>query len=75
MHVTAFSTPRHPQWRWRITDSNGAVIEESQRGFDTISAAVAAGTERMVSMNNPTHKLAPAPRPWGTRHYVAGRGA
>jgi hypothetical protein len=56
MYVTAFSTPRYPQWRWRITDGDGAVIEESQRSFDTISAAVAVGTERMVSMNNATHQ-------------------
>lgn len=51
MQVTAISNPRHPLWRWRITDYTGGLIEESRDGFATIAAAVAAGTRRMVSMN------------------------
>jgi hypothetical protein len=70
MYVTAFSTPRYPRWRWRITDINGAVIEESGNGFDTISASVTAGTERLV------HGIGEGPlerqQPWGTRHYLRG---
>lgn len=53
MHVIAFSTPRHPRWRWRITDSSGVVIEESDQGFDTISAAVAVGRQRLLTINAP----------------------
>ena len=51
MQVTAISTPRYPAWRWRITDYAGTTVEESQAGFPSIAAAVAAGTERLVSMN------------------------
>src|SRR5919108_564446 len=51
MYVTAFSSPRHPKWRWRITDINGVVIEESERTFDTIALAVAGGTERLAQVD------------------------
>ena len=49
MQVTAISTPRYPEWRWRITNYGGETIEESQRGFPTIAAAVAAGTAWVLS--------------------------
>jgi hypothetical protein len=71
VHVTAFSSPRDPDWRWRITDSAGAVIEESRNRFPTISAAVAAGRERLVGLNISDHTLPPQ-RPWGIR---GGRGS
>jgi hypothetical protein len=51
MQVTAISTPRHPEWRWRIKGYAGVTIEESRAGFPTIAAAMAAGTERLVSMS------------------------
>jgi hypothetical protein len=51
MQVTAISTPRYPEWRWRITGYAGEVVEESQVGFPSIASAVAAGTERLVGMN------------------------
>lgn len=69
MYVTAFSSPRHPKWRWRITDINGAVIEESESTFDTITLAVAGGTERLVHVNGDDRPILPS-RPWGTRHYL-----
>jgi hypothetical protein len=55
MQVTAISTPRHPEWRWRITDYAGLTVEESHVGFPSIAAAVAAGKERMQSMNGIEH--------------------
>jgi hypothetical protein len=66
MQVTAISTPRYPQWRWRITGYGGETVEESQIGFPTIAAAVAAGRERLVSMNvpDPTPSV---PRAWPSR--------
>jgi len=71
MYVTAFSNQRYPRWRWRITDINGAVIEESDNGFDTISAALTAGRERLV------HAIGEGPlarqQPWGNRHYLRGQ--
>ena len=51
MQVVAVSTPRYPEWRWRITDYAGATLEESHIGFPSIAAAVAAGTERLTTMN------------------------
>jgi hypothetical protein len=51
MQVTAISTPTYPEWRWRIKSYAGQTIEESRAGFPTITAAMAAGTERLVSMS------------------------
>ncbi|HJZ77003.1 MAG TPA: hypothetical protein VKE51_34970 [Vicinamibacterales bacterium] len=50
MHVVAISSPRNPEWRWRIMNYGGEVVEESQAGFPSIAAAVAAGKERLMSM-------------------------
>jgi hypothetical protein len=70
MQVVAFSSPRDPEWRWRILEDSGAVIEESRDRFPTISAAVAAGTERLVRMNvsDRTELLAPPSRTRWARH-------
>ncbi len=51
MQVTAFSTPAKPDWRWRIVNYAGDVIEESRDTYPSISAAVAKGTERLVKLN------------------------
>ena len=51
MQVTAFSTPAVPDWRWRIVNYAGDILEESRDTFSTIAAAVASGTERLVSLN------------------------
>jgi hypothetical protein len=66
MQVTAISTPRYPEWRWRITDYAGTTVEESQVGFPSIAAAVAAGTERLVSMSVIDHSDSRV-RPWPPR--------
>ena len=66
MQVTAISTPRYPEWRWRITDYAGETVEESQPGFPSIAAAVAAGTERLVTMNVVDRSDA-TPRTWPPR--------
>jgi hypothetical protein len=51
MQVVAISSPRHPEWHWRIMNYAGEVIEESQGGFPSIAAAVAAGKVRLTSMD------------------------
>jgi hypothetical protein len=66
VQVAAISTPRYPEWRWRITDYAGETVEESHVGFSSIAAAVAAGTERLVSMNT-IDRSESAPRPWPAR--------
>jgi hypothetical protein len=52
-----------------MTDINGAVIEESERTFDTITLAVAGGTERLVHVNGDDRPLLRS-RPWGAGHYL-----
>ena len=52
MQVVAISSPRHPEWHWRIVNYAGEIVEESQIGFASISAAVAAGKERLTSMDS-----------------------
>jgi hypothetical protein len=51
MQVAAFSTPTSPDWRWRIVNYAGEIIEESRETFPTIATAVAHGTRRLVQMN------------------------
>lgn len=51
MQVTAFSTPARPDWRWRIVNYAGEMVEESRETFPTIAAAVARGTRRLIEMN------------------------
>jgi hypothetical protein len=51
MQVAAFSTPASPDWRWRIINYAGEIVEESHETFPTIVTAVADGTKRLVQMN------------------------
>jgi len=51
MQVIAFATATRPEWRWRIVDYAGEMIEESSTVFATISAAVGAGAERLQKMD------------------------
>lgn len=51
MYVAAFCSPVRPDWRWRIVDAEGALIEESHQTFPTITAAVANGTQRLIERN------------------------
>ena len=71
MYVTAFSTPAEPDWRWRIVNYAGEVIEESHERFPTISAAVARGTERLVKLDI-VDRSAPA-RNWRAPFHFRGR--
>ena len=52
MQVLAFATPASPDWRWRIVDYSGEMIEESFHSFPTIALAVAEGARRLVEMSN-----------------------
>lgn len=51
MQVTAFATPRHPDWRWRIVNYAGDIVEESSATFPTIHAAVTEGSRRLRAMD------------------------
>ncbi|MGH7279385.1 MAG: hypothetical protein ACREJG_11955 [Candidatus Rokuibacteriota bacterium] len=47
MQVIAFKTPSYPDWRWRIVNYAGEMVEESSQTFPSIGSAVADGTRRM----------------------------
>jgi hypothetical protein len=53
VQVIAFTTPAHPDWRWRIVDDAGEKVEESFSAFPSIAAAVAAGTRRLAELDVP----------------------
>ncbi len=55
MQVAAFSTPTHPDWRWRIVNYAGEVIEESRDFFPTIAKAVSHGSRRLAELNLVDH--------------------
>jgi hypothetical protein len=52
MQVIAFSTPRYPDWRWRIVNYSGETVEESSASFPSIATAVAEGTERLRTLSD-----------------------
>ena len=66
VNVIAFSTPRAPDWRWRIVDAGGAILEESLTTFESIAQAVVAGRERL-QLHLDRERPAPARVPWHRR--------
>ena len=66
MNVFAFSTPRNADWRWRIVDLQGEVLEESPITFSTMGLALAAGTERL-EIRRDRDRPPPAQVPWHRR--------
>jgi len=64
MQVAAFSTPRSPNWRWRIVNYAGEIIEESNETFLTIASAVAQGTKRLLQMHVIDRSLTSSPYRW-----------
>ena len=51
MQVIAFATPTRPDWRWRIVNDAGDMVEESFDTFASIAEAVAVGAERLQEMD------------------------
>jgi hypothetical protein len=68
VNVVAFSTPTQPDWRWRIFNYAGEIIEESHERFPTITAAVAMGTRRLVQIN--IVDRSEPPRIWRRTHRL-----
>jgi hypothetical protein len=50
MQVIAFNSPTRPDWRWRIVNYSGEMVEESRATFATIAGAVTEGTQRLHEM-------------------------
>jgi hypothetical protein len=61
MNVVAFSTPLRPEWRWRIVNYAGEIVEESDATFPTISSAVAEGAKRLHAMDAVDRSTPPSP--------------
>jgi len=51
VQVIAFTTPTSPDWRWRVVNYAGEMVEESYDVFPTIAGAVAAGAQRLREMD------------------------
>jgi hypothetical protein len=51
MQVLAFCTPERPQWRWRIVNYAGEMVEESYETFLSIETAVTDGQRRMNELD------------------------
>jgi hypothetical protein len=71
MQVTAFSTPSQPDWRWRIVNYAGEIIEESRETFPNIASAVARGTQRLEQMNVVDRSV--AARPYRSTSHLRSR--
>ena len=52
MQVLAFSTPSRPDWRWRIVNYDGHMIEESYVTFPSIQVAVSEGSRRLTELSD-----------------------
>jgi hypothetical protein len=51
VQVLAFATPSRPDWRWRIVNYAGEMVEESSDTYPTIALAVSVGAQRLQAMN------------------------
>jgi len=60
MQIVAVSTPSRPDWRWRIVNYAGEIIEESRETFPSIAAAVRVGVRRLREIDVPD-RSSPAP--------------
>ena len=60
MNVVAISTPSCPDWRWRIVNYAGEMVEESHGTFPSIARAVADGTLRLRARDDRDVSAAPS---------------
>jgi hypothetical protein len=67
MQVAAFSRPNEPDWRWRIIDYAGTIVEESRLTFRTIAQAVEEGRRRLRQLDDDKS----TPQPMYRRGYKA----
>jgi hypothetical protein len=52
MQVAAFCTPVRPDWRWRIVNYAGEMVEESRESFASIAAALSDGHRRLRELGD-----------------------
>ncbi len=68
MQVAAFSKPNEPDWRWRIVDYAGTIVEESRMTFRTIALAVEEGRRRLRELDIDRS----SPKPLRRTSYLRG---
>jgi hypothetical protein len=61
------ATPGRPDWRWRIVNDAGEILEESDEGFPSVAMAIAKGTERLEVMNTVDRSERPVRIRWTGR--------
>jgi hypothetical protein len=71
VQVIAFATPASPDWRWRIVNYAGEMVEESYDVFLTIAGAVAAGAQRLREMDGVDVSV--RANPYGSTSHLRGR--
>ena len=71
MQVIAFATPLSRDWRWRIVNYAGEMVEESFGEFSSIAAAVAAGGRRLREMD--PVDLSKRPNPYASTSHLRNR--
>ncbi len=71
MQVLAFATPTSPDWRWRIVNYAGEMVEESFREFSSIAEAVAAGGQRLREID--VVDLSVRPNPYRSTSHLRNR--
>jgi hypothetical protein len=68
VQVSAVLTPGQPDWRWRIINNAGEIVEESHEGFPSMAVVIAEGKKRLEAMN----AVDPVDR--SKRHFITTRG-
>jgi hypothetical protein len=71
VQVIAFATPRNPDWRWRIVNYAGEMVEESFHEFSTIAAAVEAGGRRLRELD--VVDVSVRANPYGSTSHLRNR--
>ena len=61
MQVIAFSNPTTPDWRWRIVNYAGEMVEESRETYPSIALAVADGNRRLRLVDGNDTSVRPSP--------------
>jgi hypothetical protein len=52
MQVTAVATLGQSDWRWRIVNNAGEIVEEPREGFPDMAVAISEGKKRLEGMNS-----------------------
>ena len=52
MQVVAFSTPSVSDWRWRIVNYGGEMVEEGSTRFPSIASALVEGARRLRDLTD-----------------------